>query len=148
MTSAPKSWLEQACAVPYRRSSVGLEICLVTSNAKGRWSLPKGIVEPHETPEQTALKETWEEAGLRGNLEGPPLGCYDDFKWDVELRVTGFLLHVTEILDDWPEAGGRRREWVSPAEANDRLRKSKASGILTAALARLNATVEASPPAE
>ena len=32
------------------------------------WSLPKGKLEPGETWEQAALREVWEETGVRGRL--------------------------------------------------------------------------------
>lgn len=34
----------------------------------GRWDLPAGYLEPHESPEQAALRETREEAGLEVEL--------------------------------------------------------------------------------
>lgn len=35
---------------------------------EGLWHLPMGTVEPGESPEQTAVREAWEEAGLRVRL--------------------------------------------------------------------------------
>ncbi|RMF32257.1 MAG: NUDIX domain-containing protein [Chloroflexi bacterium] len=32
---------------------------------EGQWSIPWGIVEAPETPEAAALRETWEEGGIR-----------------------------------------------------------------------------------
>ena len=40
------------------------------------WSLPKGHVEPGETPEQAALREVFEETGLVGRIVAP-LGIID-----------------------------------------------------------------------
>ena len=34
----------------------------------GVWALPKGNLDPGERPEETALREVWEETGVRGTL--------------------------------------------------------------------------------
>lgn len=39
--------------------------------ARGLWSIPLGKVEPHETPEAAAVRETREESGLEVGSEGP-----------------------------------------------------------------------------
>ncbi|MBE0431250.1 MAG: NUDIX domain-containing protein [Dehalococcoidia bacterium] len=36
----------------------------------GRWSIPWGIVEPDETPEAAALRETSEEGGIKADIDG------------------------------------------------------------------------------
>ena len=51
-----------------------LEFCLITSTGKRRWSFPKGVIDPGETPPRTALKEAAEEAGLRGEICGKAAG--------------------------------------------------------------------------
>ena len=35
---------------------------------EGVWALPKGNLDPGERPEETALREVWEETGVRGTL--------------------------------------------------------------------------------
>ncbi len=40
---------------------------------EGTWALPKGLIDAGETPAETALREGYEETGLRGRL-GPKLG--------------------------------------------------------------------------
>ena len=48
------------------RSLAGtIEVALIKTSTEGRWQLPKGIVDPGETPEQAALREVREEAGIR-----------------------------------------------------------------------------------
>ncbi len=49
----------------FRRSPEGkLEILLI-QDAKNRWTIPKGHVEPDEEPKQTAKREIQEETGLQ-----------------------------------------------------------------------------------
>ena len=56
----------------YRRSSGRTEVLLVRPGGpfwrnrnEGAWMIPKGAVEPGETPEQAALREFEEEVGMR-----------------------------------------------------------------------------------
>ncbi len=129
--------LLQACAVPFRASEAGREFCLITSISKGRWGFPKGIIDPGETPIETALKEAYEEAGLRGEIIGDALGSYPDFKWDTSLEVTGYLMAVSESLDEWLEMRLRKRCWVSAAEAKRLIANSGQRQFLRVALQRL-----------
>ena len=41
--------------------------------AEGVWALPKGLVDPGESPAETAVREGYEETGVRPRL-GPKLG--------------------------------------------------------------------------
>jgi 8-oxo-dGTP pyrophosphatase MutT (NUDIX family) len=36
----------------------------------GVWALPKGNIDPGETPAETAVREVWEETGVHGRLDG------------------------------------------------------------------------------
>jgi len=51
----------------WRRNDTGIEILLI-QDAKDRWTIPKGHIEPGETAVQTARREIGEEAGLH-NVE-------------------------------------------------------------------------------
>jgi len=44
------------------------EMAIVSVKPKMRWQLPKGIVDPGETPEVTAVREVREEAGIETDL--------------------------------------------------------------------------------
>ena len=140
MSAAPSKSplpIAQAAAVPFRNRRGATEVCLITSLHKGKWVLPKGIIDPGETPAQTALKECLEEAGLHGRIVVSPLGRYDDFKWGTTLEVEVFLVEVQRAEATWPECDVRRRGWFTPAEAAQQVSKPGAKELLRKAVRRL-----------
>src|SRR5574339_38051 len=58
--------LDQVSAggVAFRWKDAEPEIAIVSVKPKLRWQLPKGIVDPGESPEVTAVREVREEAGV------------------------------------------------------------------------------------
>jgi 8-oxo-dGTP diphosphatase len=54
--------------VAFRRADSGTEVAIVLAKPKLRWQLPKGIVDPGESPEVTAVREVREEAGIEAEL--------------------------------------------------------------------------------
>ena len=129
--------LEQASAVPYRFRDGRPEFCLITSIKRGNWGFPKGIIDPGETAEETAIKEAEEEAGLHGRLVGEPIGQYHYFKWGTTLRVTVYLMEVHDVDDDWDEAELRQRVWRGAAEARAAITRAELRRLLDAALERI-----------
>ena len=108
---------DQASAVPFRSRDGDIELCLITSSKKRRWGFPKGIIDPGETPVETALKEAKEEAGITGEIQRPPLGRYEYDKWGRSLSVIVMLMEVRETLALWEESWLRERRWTSLGEA-------------------------------
>jgi 8-oxo-dGTP pyrophosphatase MutT (NUDIX family) len=53
-----------AGGVAFRWKDAEPEIAIVSVKPKLRWQLPKGIVDPGESPEVTAVREVKEEAGI------------------------------------------------------------------------------------
>lgn len=54
-----------AGGIVFRNSRDGKDIdILLIQDSKGRWTIPKGHIEPGETAKQTAIREIGEEAGL------------------------------------------------------------------------------------
>lgn len=57
-----------AGGVAFRWRDSEPEIAIVSVKPKRRWQLPKGIVDPGETPQVTAVREVREEAGIETDL--------------------------------------------------------------------------------
>jgi len=57
-----------AGGVAFRRDKSKIEIAIVSVKPSLRWQLPKGIVDPGETPVITAVREVREEAGVETDL--------------------------------------------------------------------------------
>lgn len=57
----------------YRRAEDQIEVLLVhpsgNYNRRAPWSIPKGLVDEGESLEQAAVREAWEEAGVRIEAE-------------------------------------------------------------------------------
>jgi 8-oxo-dGTP pyrophosphatase MutT (NUDIX family) len=126
-----RSWLRQAAAIPVRNGAV----CLVSSRSGKRWVIPKGIIDPGMTAPETALQESWEEAGLKGELEPEPMGSYLYDKWGGTCHVTVYLMHVTEVAEDWPERVSRVRRWLKPGQVLSEIQGEDLRRIVGKALA-------------
>jgi len=118
MSSVPS---DQAATIPFRHSKGTVKVCLIRRRGTQTWSLPKGSVDPDETPPKTALKESWEEAGLLGRLCGEPIGTYRYDKSGATLSVSVYLMEVIAHEDDWDEAEIRERRWFTLNEASELL---------------------------
>jgi phosphohistidine phosphatase len=123
--------------LPLRRTAGRPEILLVTSNRGRRWVLPKGLIEAHLSPADSALAEAREEAGVEGSVLGEPVGSYEYSKWGGVCQVEVFLMHVERELDAWPEADSRQRQWVSLEQARQVLDERVPRRILDAVEGRL-----------
>ena len=128
---------DQAGVIPFRHKRNGIEICLIRDKGGKKWKIPKGFVDPGDTPRQTALKEAWEEAGLRGRLVGDSIGSYKYAKWNLDLTVAVFLMEVKKAADEWEESGMRERGWASLDDALARLKKHPVKPLLTRVSRRL-----------
>jgi 8-oxo-dGTP pyrophosphatase MutT (NUDIX family) len=122
--------IQQVCVIPYRRTEDKVEFCLITSLKKRRWIFPKGIVDPGDTYEQSALKEAHEEAGLHGQLVGGPLGQFFDAKWGARLIVKVVLMEVNQADATWPETDVRQRQWLDYDAAQGLLARRELKSFL------------------
>jgi phosphohistidine phosphatase len=109
----PSWFYNQSAAIPWRRAGEDIEVLLVTSVRRGRWIIPKGVVERDMTAAESALKEAREEAGVDGSISSRAVGSYEYEKWGGTCIVTVYLLEVEVEEEDWPERKLRRRRWMS-----------------------------------
>ncbi|HET6348354.1 MAG TPA: NUDIX hydrolase [Candidatus Krumholzibacteria bacterium] len=128
---------EQAATIPFRHSKGTVKVCLIRRRGSDTWSLPKGSVDPGDTLGKTALKESWEEAGLLGRLCGDPIGTYRYEKLGNTLSVSVYLMEVIAHEDDWDEADLRERKWFTLREATELLSNHPVQKLLPRAGAML-----------
>jgi len=107
--------VEQAGGIIVRRdAAAGISVLLVRSRKDPTlWIFPKGHVEPGETAEAAALRETYEESGVEGELLAP-LGELEFQSGRELVRVQYFLIRpITEL----PSPEGRDKRWFTLDEA-------------------------------
>ncbi|MGX9354977.1 NUDIX hydrolase [Roseobacteraceae bacterium S113] len=113
----------QMAALCHRGDDTHREYLLVTSRDTGRWIIPKGWPIRGLASSETALREAWEEAGVReGKASDAPIGAYTYEKrretgLRVPVKTLVYSVAVDDIAEDFPEARERARKWVSAQEA-------------------------------
>jgi 8-oxo-dGTP pyrophosphatase MutT (NUDIX family) len=109
-------------AVCYRVREDGIEFLLVQTRG-GRWTFPKGGVEPGLTHAQAAALEAFEEAGVHGRMEEASFSRYIHRKRG-ELAVNAHLCEVLRLGP--PQESKRNRTWFPAEKAKRRLRDDRA----------------------
>jgi len=126
-SAAKRETRTQFAVLPYRvKKKSEIEVLLISSLDTGRWIVPKGWPMDGMRPAEAAAQEAWEEAGVRGRVYDDVLGVYSYSKWlDEELSlpciVLVFALEVSHSDDAFPEAGQRKRKWMSQKKASQRV---------------------------
>jgi len=123
MKSQPAWFYQQSGVIAFRVADGSFEILLITSRRRGRWIIPKGIIEPGFTAAESAQKEAGEEAGVVGSVSAAPVGVYQYRKWGGECTVLVFALEVHTVWDTWPEAAERQRQWMPLDDAAHAVRE-------------------------
>ncbi|MBN3525893.1 NUDIX hydrolase [Paenibacillus apiarius] len=109
-----------AGGVVYRKREGKLELQLI-QDRYGKISLAKGKMEPGETIEETALREIWEETGIRGRI----VSKLDTIHYQYALPQTGTVDKEVHYYLVEAETGDlqaqieeiRSVDWFSPQEA-------------------------------
>ena len=130
MARTDRDPLPQAAAIAVRLERDRFQICLIRKKGSDTWGIPKGLIDPGDTREETALNEAWEEAGLRGRLVGDPIGSYEYRKWGTRFTVAVYVMEVLSQDDTWREVKFRERRWTSFDEAKSLLEDHPAGPLL------------------
>lgn len=125
----------QFASLCYRMQDEKVQVLLVTSRGSGRWILPKGWPMDGATPAQSALTEAWEEAGVEGKAHNLCLGLYSyikELEEDEDLPCVAMVypVKVKKLAKTYPEAGQRKRKWVSRKQAAKMVQEPELARIL------------------
>ena len=128
----PKTVVEQAGAVVFRRAADRPEILLVRAKkSPDQWIFPKGHIEPGETAEVAAMRETREEAGVKGRVVMPLAPALEFDSGRERVRVRYYLLQAT---GDTKPSEEREKQWCSVDDALKQLSHDDARELLHRAL--------------
>lgn len=122
-------------ALCYRVRSGKVQILMITSRGAKRWIVPKGWPMNAKTPAAAALHEAWEEAGVSGRITGGCLGVFSyvkDLGEGQTLPVVAMLypVEVKSLAAEYPEAGQRRRKWMSRNKAMKLVREPELARMI------------------
>lgn len=121
----------QVAAVCYRVNGSSVEFLLVNTSS-GKWTFPKGRLNPSLTPSESAAREAWEEAGATGRIAEKHFDSYVDIKRALghddrsrEVRIAAYLFEVESTVT--PRESGRNPNWFSAREARKQLAEGRSS---------------------
>ena len=122
----PAYYYTQSSVIPYRIRDGKPEILVIASSKKNHLVVPKGIQSPGLSPQESAAKEAWEEAGIEGDIAEFALGSYSCEKWGATCTVTVYAMKVTRVIpeEEWQESH-RGRQWVTPEQAASQLKQEE-----------------------
>ena len=137
-----------AGGVACRRFEGPIEVALIKTASEGRWQLPKGIIDPGETPETAALREVREEAGILCEIVAPLdvieywfAAAYDGGpKKRYHKKVHFYLMNFLsgDVEDHDHEVSEAR--WVEINEASEMLAFDSEKNLIATARDRLGRT--------
>jgi 8-oxo-dGTP pyrophosphatase MutT (NUDIX family) len=115
-------------ALPYRLrgGTRQPQFMLITSRENRRWVIPKGWPKKGRSPQSSAAREAFEEAGVVGAVAKRSAGS---FSYEKRLKsgavvvcdVRVFPLEVRRQSKEWPEKQERVVKWLSPSQAAEKV---------------------------
>jgi 8-oxo-dGTP pyrophosphatase MutT (NUDIX family) len=137
LTSTVQPSREQLGALCWRIRRGRPEVLLITSRDTRRWIIPKGWPIGGFEPSLSALREAWEEAGVRGTVAPDPVGEYRYVKTmrgtpGVPCTVVVYTVKVGSLASTFPERQERRRRWFSAQKAARKLAEAELCTLILA----------------
>jgi len=138
----PSEERAQYGALCWRQRDGEVEVLLITSRETGRWVIPKGWPIAGLSPEASAAREAFEEAGVEGQPDPMCLGLYSYDKGigkpmaqrpTVPCVVAVYGLKVRALLASFPEVKERRRKWFPLRKAARKVAEPELAALLTEA---------------
>lgn len=127
--------IPQAGGVVFKPHPAAPRVLLVKARKNpGLWIFPKGHIEGDETPAEAALRETREEAGVKGDIVAR-IGALEFESGRDIVQVDYYLVQWTA---DVQTTEGRDRRWCTVEEATDLLVFAGARALLTKAVRKWN----------
>jgi ADP-ribose pyrophosphatase YjhB (NUDIX family) len=127
----------------FRRNKKNNQIeFLLIQDSKGRWTIPKGHIEPGEVPKQTTIREITEETGLK---EMTVIGWLGKIHFRYR-RESSLVLMTTEIFlvaakgntdEVRPEEWMKSVKWFPTNEAIDKIEYEDITKLLLVALKKI-----------
>jgi 8-oxo-dGTP pyrophosphatase MutT (NUDIX family) len=122
-------------ALCWRVQRGAVQVLLVSSRDTGRWIIPKGWPMKGLAPQEAALREAWEEAGVQGAADPICLGLYPYRKVlapdrSVPCLVSVYAVKVSRLRRRFPERKERRRKWFSPQKAAGKVEEPALRALL------------------
>jgi hypothetical protein len=135
MDSRGRVQVHEACVIPYRLTNSGIQFCLVSPLVDNRWGFPK-IALPAEAGALSAhLARLAESLGIEGLVRvDEPLGHFEAARGSESRSMTGYLMHVSEVANEWPLMHQYRRLWCLAEEARVRIRRKPLRRFIDRAL--------------
>lgn len=125
-----------AGGIVFRRDPDAVRYLSVSARGDNdHWVLPKGHIDPGETPEQAAVREIREETGVRAEVVAPAGSIAFPFKG----RTARVVLFLMRFAGEGPAEEARAVHWGTYAETRARLTFADTRERLAEARARAEA---------
>jgi 8-oxo-dGTP pyrophosphatase MutT (NUDIX family) len=79
----------------FRESGGKLQVVIILTAAERRWQIPKGIIDPGETPEQAAVREVREESGVEAEI----VDTITTTDYWFSFRLEGVMRRIHKFVD-------------------------------------------------
>lgn len=123
-----------AGAAVYQQIEDKIYFLIISSSDETSWVLPKGHIELHESPEETALRELREETGVKGDiiceLSDQQFNANDE-----TIVVKYFLVKKTDGVE---ADESRTLRWLEPERTIEMLTFNESRVVLKKAIKLLN----------